>query len=574
MPKWQDIAKAIKEIVIVADYCGKPRDGKLMKAYKKQYRNLFNAEEPDEYILAKPHFKDLTKIRSEIDYLNTISEAGNLLEQSTIDTYLHLNNRINNAVNQITNLQIQLGTLQNDYDLLNQAYRAHKLNYHLLKATSIDKKNLPIILSNTIPTENQSQYKKALDHLDFIAQRLGYPDDASRDPDALDNFIEKELYNRLGYMNFNIQTKKLYTTKKPTKAKKKTVTRYCSMCEKAGHTKTNCPKVCRARHSVSKKAKQINNISQYGYISQSQSEDEIEYDQEETSQSESDQENSEIESQETNCFNLKKKVGYIRQCPKEVLTEIYTDLSKLFPEMKDSYYSYHLKNYTKKEVDKVWENIIKKYQVILEPLFQACSSSSHELKKVEGSSSLNYAIKQYQEAQLYRNWLDPLKINFLQIKEPNNYATISCKVYDLEIPHALLDTGSDGSHISENIANHIIKYFGLKLDRKKIYRLTGAVGEKQSIGSFSDIPVTIGIKNDTLTISDEFSVLPTEKDNNGNDISLFILGTRWQHRAGWEPIVKGEFTASANGKTIIIPLSVYNKNEEAKLQISNSLKKK
>src|SRR5260363_221443 len=111
IPKWQDIAKAIKELVIVADYCGKPRDGKLMKAYKKQYRNLFNAEEPDEYIveyaknkflnkekymemkeqykqwyrfepkllkaigdlnllyykLAKPYFKDLTKVRSEID---------------------------------------------------------------------------------------------------------------------------------------------------------------------------------------------------------------------------------------------------------------------------------------------------------------------------------------------------------------------------------------------------------------------------------------------------------------------------------------------------------------------------
>ena len=231
--------------------------------------------------------------------------------------------------------------------------------------------------------------------------------------------------------------------------------------------------------------------------------------------------------------------------------------------MKDSYYSYHLKNYTKKEVDKVWENIIKKYQVILEPLFQACSGSSHELEKVEGSpsSALNYAIKQYQEAQFYRNWLDPLKINFLQIKEPNNYATISCKVYDLEIPHALLDTGSDGSHISENIANHFIKYFGLKIDRKKVYRLTGAVGEKQSIGSFSDIPVTIGSGNDTLTVSDEFSVLPTEKDSNGNDISLFILGTRWQHRAGWEPIVKGEFTASANGKNITIPLSVYNESE-------------
>ncbi|CAG8811964.1 16825_t:CDS:1, partial [Racocetra fulgida] len=69
----------------------------------------------------------------------------------------------------------------------------------------------------------------------------------------------------------------------------------------------------------------------------------------------------------------------------------------------------------------------------------SCLTSSNYCEKVEGSS-LNYAIKQYQEAQLYRNWHDPLKINFLQIKEPNNYATISYKVYDLEIPHALLDT--------------------------------------------------------------------------------------------------------------------------------------
>ncbi|CAG8761557.1 16754_t:CDS:1, partial [Racocetra fulgida] len=56
--------------------------------------------------------------------------------------------------------------------------------------------------------------------------------------------------------------------------------------------------------------------------------------------------------------------------------------------------------------------------------------------------------------------------------------------------------------------------------------LTGVVGKKYSIGSFSHIPVTIGIGNNTLTISDEFSVLPTEKDSNGKDISLFILSTR------------------------------------------------
>ena len=32
---------------------------------------------------------------------------------------------------------------------------------------------------------------------------------------------------------------------------------------------------------------------------------------------------------------------------------------------------------------------------------------------------------------------------------------------------------------------------------------------------------------------------------------------QWQYRAGWEPVVKGEFKANVNGKSISIPLSVH-----------------
>jgi hypothetical protein len=56
---------------------------------------------------------------------------------------------------------------------------------------------------------------------------------------------------------------------------------------------------------------------------------------------------------------------------------------------------------------------------------------------------------------------------------------------------------------------------------------------------------------------DEFSVVPAEKDQNGNAKSLVILGTQWQYRAGWEPLIKGEFKATRNGQTITIPLSVH-----------------
>ena len=271
----------------------------------------------------------------------------------------------------------------------------------------------------------------------------------------------------------------------------------------------------------------------------------------------------------------------IPQCPKEILSEIYSFIKKLFPEMENTFHSYYTKNYSSKERDMVWKNLIKKYQFILEPLIyiisEASTANSHKesQESINDNRSLNHAIKLYQEAELIRDWPNPLEINFLQIKEPNNYATILCKIYDLVIPHALLDTGSDGSHLSENIGDYIEKYFGLKMDRKKTYRLSGAVGEKQSIGTFHDIPITIGIGNDTLNISDEFSVLPTEKDHNGKDISLFILGTKWQHRAGWEPIVKGEFKASCNGKTITIPLSVHKpqQNVFSKASLNNTEKK-
>ena len=131
-------------------------------------------------------------------------------------------------------------------------------------------------------------------------------------------------------------------------------------------------------------------------------------------------------------------------------------------------------------------------------------------------------------------------------------ATISCRIGDLVIPHAILDTGADSSMFSDNIP----EYLGLKIDKKNVHKLSGAVGDSQSIGTSYNIPISIDSGKDSITVSeDEVSVIPTKQDRNGNDISIMILGTKWQHRAGWDPIVKGEFIATHNGKTIKIPLS-------------------
>ena len=51
MPTWQDIEKAIKNIVDMALYYKKPKNGKFLQGYKRRYLELYGAEEPNEYIV-------------------------------------------------------------------------------------------------------------------------------------------------------------------------------------------------------------------------------------------------------------------------------------------------------------------------------------------------------------------------------------------------------------------------------------------------------------------------------------------------------------------------------------------
>ncbi|PKK60566.1 hypothetical protein RhiirC2_244860 [Rhizophagus irregularis] len=272
----------------------------------------------------------------------------------------------------------------------------------------------------------------------------------------------------------------------------------------------------------------------------------------------------------------------VPHCPKEILVEILKFINIIFPKLKDPCLNSVMENDTVKRKELVWKNITSKVQDVLFPLMQATNAEqklllqvpennsnksvpntsspnedivmadSTKIKEINSTSSshvlpesprLEHAIKAYATAQKKNSqiyWPKPLEINFLQIKDADDVATISCKVGGVTIPYAMIDSGSDSSIISENIAKHL----GLKIDKKKIHRLNGIASKSHSLGTVDSVPVTIEDGENRDTIPDEFSVIPTEYDDNGKELSLFILGTQWQYRAGWEPLVKGEFRVS------------------------------
>ncbi|GET58231.1 hypothetical protein GLOIN_2v1885507 [Rhizophagus irregularis DAOM 181602=DAOM 197198] len=398
-----------------------------------------------------------------------------------------------------------------------------------------------------------------LQKLADIAVRLGYTGDITN-PVAIHTFIESDLTRKLGGQTQHLRRDHFGTgqVKKVTKTTKSSPKRHCSNCGRTGHSKNKC--------SRSRCTKKVNNTHIVDY-EESESDEETD---EETEEELTEEEEEEDEPQ--NCFSKTDEVFHAAlksiiaslaaQCPKEILLQINAYTNQAYENLKDPLLNHFVSDYPVSERKKLWDVLSANMQDILSPLVHIVNTTITPLlptppvdapPEVEqkDDKTLNHAIRAYQQKNLY--WPRPIEINFLRLDDPNDVATISCKIKNVCIPYAMIDTGSDSSVISENVAKHL----GLKIDRKNVHALNGVAGSTKTLGTINEIPITIGEGENLITISDEFSVIPTEKDRNGKDKSLLILGTQWQYRAGWEPVVKGEFKANVNGKSISIPLSVH-----------------
>jgi hypothetical protein len=249
--------------------------------------------------------------------------------------------------------------------------------------------------------------------------------------------------------------------------------------------------------------------------------------------------------------------GLSKKCPQEILVKIFDFLDSNFSGMKESLLVRFAKNYTDDNKVKLWNKVISIYTDILHPLEEAKKLSKSNAMQEE-SQKLNFALKQYQmnkgTSELY--WPKPMAITYIQQKIANDVATINCKIGPMEIPYAMIDSGSNTSVISDNIVERL----GLKIDKNTKYQISGYATDAYTIGMVYDIPITIGNENDSITESDEFCVVIAEKDKNGKKKSLLVLGTPLLHRLGWEPLVKEEFKIINNGRTLSVPLSIHKSN--------------
>ncbi|CAG8453313.1 5868_t:CDS:2 [Paraglomus brasilianum] len=359
--------------------------------------------------------------------------------------------------------------------------------------------------------------------------RLNYPDNAPRDPDAFNNFIENELGRRLGYENFHLYRtpiEKINTVRRVSGTKRFTpaIRQQKSVCKNT-RVKTRQPPDIQPKKTNYAVRFEEEYHSDSTSVNSEESEEEDLSDQEESS--EEDENNSLTEqrsSKKSSTIAIIQKIfrasfksmieALIKECPESLLPQVLDYLGKVYNSLKD----------------RLLDNFASKYS-----------------SKEKETNTLNFAIKNYYAESLQSKEAFASAASCLDQQVKKSYW-----------PNPTREINFIQSIISDDIAEKT----GHKIDKLNVPSITGIASKANVIGTVYDLPVTIGSGDDAITIYDNFSVVKAERNRNGDYKSLVLFGTPWLNKIGWEPIANREFKVNNNGKCLTIPLSVHKSQRE------------
>ncbi|CAJ0631686.1 10504_t:CDS:2 [Entrophospora sp. SA101] len=232
---------------------------------------------------------------------------------------------------------------------------------------------------------------------------------------------------------------------------------------------------------------------------------------------------------------LKMMVEYFtKSYNQDVLRDGLNLLNLKYLGMKEILISQYANGFSSKEQEKIWNNVTKDFNEILQPCIDTAFSSNQpnivrqetaDMQIPPPSETLTLPTESYNP-----EWINPMQIGLIKRLPPNDVSTIPCEIV---LPNGEL------FYIPEADKNRTIE-----LD--KIGTIT------RTLGTISGLGIKVGGKNGCI-IEDDFD----EIDEEG---LLLILGVPWLDKARALPDISSrKCIIRYSDKEITIPLSVHKK---------------
>jgi len=219
-----------------------------------------------------------------------------------------------------------------------------------------------------------------------------------------------------------------------------------------------------------------------------------------------------------------------------------------------------------KEREKIWDKVKELFIEILLPMVTVMNNNI--------AANIKSDVEKQEDVPL-----DIPNIGIVSRQTAKDVATVKSRIVapnsekTLVHPITIVDTGSDTSLVSKNIA----KRLDMEIDNKNAPKLSGIATKTETIGTVYGLGISIYDGENSRIIEDDFMVINTDKD-------FVLLGIPWIDRA--KAIV--DFNSRilqipiSQKKSIIVPISLHRRKtnitslniDKFELSESNRIKKK